>query len=308
MAPANDGRTSVTRLFERLTRPGANLPQTQPDRTPPALEVKHLSAGYGRAQVLFDISFELPQGKVLAVLGSNGAGKTTLLEALSGGVATTSGEVRLYGTEGSGARPWSVAQAGLCYIQEGGGIFAALTVRDNLVLSNVTAHCSQKDFASRLVEVYDVFPVLAQRQSQLAGSLSGGEKRMLALSRVILSAPRLLLVDEPSLGLAPIVVDQLYDFLSERRSRDGTTMVIVEQFAARVLQLADRAIVLAKGTVAFNGAATVLLGDPTLLDEAYFGAGRQSNGDEPAGAEKLPGSSAGGAGLADGGTGSGGRA
>jgi branched-chain amino acid transport system ATP-binding protein len=232
---------------------------------PAALQIDQVRAGYGRIPALFDVSLRVPQGSAVAVLGSNGAGKSTLLRTASGGLPCWSGRVRVNGRDIRGMRGWEVAELGLCYIPEGGGVFQELSVADNLDL----ALRSGRGTPRSLDELYEIFPILGTRRSQSAGSLSGGEKRMLALGRAVLTRPQIVLLDEPSLGLAPVVVDQVFETL-ERLHAQGTSLLVVEQFAQRALALADFAWVLAKGRVAFRGRPDSLA-DPTVLEQAYLG-------------------------------------
>lgn len=230
-----------------------------------ALEVRGLNAGYGRVHVVHDVDLLVPAGSVVALLGANGAGKSTLLRTCAGLLAPWSGRVVVGGRPIRGLRPWKVRRLGVCYVAEGGGIFHDLTVRENLRLG--AAEGLDDGSCER---IWELFPVLADRQGQRAGSLSGGEKRMLALGRAVLARPRLLLLDEPSLGLAPVVVDLV--FVALRRLRDeGLAMVVVEQYVHRALELADFAWVLAKGRVAHAGEAAALGGSPEMLS-AYLGA------------------------------------
>lgn len=229
------------------------------------LEARRVRAGYGRLLALDDVTFGVPRGSTVAVLGANGAGKSTLLAVLSGRLRPWRGEVRFDGHPVADRRPWDLARDGLCCIPEGGGLFHDLSVRDNLLLAGT----SRADLA-RLDEVFDLFPVLAERRAQRAGTLSGGEKRMLALSRAVLVRPSVLLVDEPSLGLAPIVVDEVFAVLRRLRDQTSTSIVLVEQYVDRALAIADWAWVLTKGRVTYSGQAAGLAGSDTL-HAAYLG-------------------------------------
>lgn len=232
------------------------------------LQVERIRTGYGKIPALTDVSLRVPQGTVVAVLGSNGAGKSTLLRAASGTMPCWSGRVMIDGKDIRGKAGWTVARKGVCYIPEGGGVFQELTVADNLDLAQRAGRVSP----TALRELYELFPILGQRRTQTAGSLSGGEKRMLALGRAVLVRPRIVMLDEPSLGLAPIVVDQVFETLRALHS-EGTALLVVEQFAARALELADFAWVLAKGRVAFRGRPADLA-DPAVLEAAYLGKTR----------------------------------
>lgn len=230
------------------------------------LEARDIRAGYGSVLVLDDVTFGVPRGSTVAVLGANGAGKSSLLAVLSGQLRPWRGRVTFQGRSAIGRRPWDLAREGLCCIPEGGGLFHDLTVRDNLLL----AGAGRQGFAS-VDEVFDLFPVLAERRGQRAGTLSGGEKRMLALSRAVLARPAVLLVDEPSLGLAPIVVEEVFAVLRRLRDETHASVVLVEQYVDRALGLADWAWVLTKGRVTYSGQAAGLAGSATL-HAAYLGA------------------------------------
>jgi branched-chain amino acid transport system ATP-binding protein len=227
------------------------------------LEIEGVTAGYGDTVVLRDISLSVPDSAVVALLGPNGAGKTTLLRAASGLIKPMSGRVTLAGEDVTGRKPHEMARRGLCHLPEGRGIFPSLTVRDNLILQSVkgTEDASiNKAVAS--------FPVLGNRIKQLAGSLSGGEQQMLALVRTVLTEPKIVVVDEASLGLAPIVVDRIFDTL-KRIAQSGTSLLIVEQYVTRAIELADSVYLLNRGEVVFSGAATEVHGDEVF--ERYLG-------------------------------------
>lgn len=232
------------------------------------LQIERIRTGYGKIPALNDVSLRVPEGTVVAVLGSNGAGKSTLLRAASGALPCWSGRVLINGQDIRGKSGWAVARQGICYIPEGGGVFQELTVADNLDLAQRSGRVSP----TALRELYELFPILGKRRSQTAGSLSGGEKRMLALGRAVLVRPKIVMLDEPSLGLAPIVVDQVFDTLRILHG-EGSALLVVEQFASRALELADFAWVLAKGQVAFRGRPADLA-DPAVLEAAYLGKAR----------------------------------
>ncbi|MCW2912162.1 MAG: livF [Actinomycetia bacterium] len=223
----------------------------------PVLEVRGLEAGYGDTTVLRDVSLSVPSGHVLALLGPNGAGKTTLLRVLSGLLRPTRGEVLLNGREVTRARPYQRARAGLCHIPEGRGIYPSLTVRENLVL-----HTWRQDEKAAIERAVDNFPVLGQKLGQPAGQLSGGQQQMLAIVRGYIADPRLVMVDEASMGLAPNIIDQIFEFLA-KIVRTGTSLLLVEQYVSRALAAADSVIVLTKGQVVFEG-------DPSGVGEDIF--------------------------------------
>jgi branched-chain amino acid transport system ATP-binding protein len=238
------------------------------DGSPPALEFQHVDAGYGPFRAVFDVSFTLPVGRVLALLGSNGAGKTTIARVSSGLIRPTGGNVFVDGADATAWRPYKFARAGVIHAPEGRSVFGSLTVEENLALTFRRSR-GRAGVAAGLDEAYTMFPRLGERRRQQAGTLSGGEQRMLSLARVIVERPRLLIADELSLGLAPLIVDEVYRTLATIRDA-GTTLLIIEQHVAHALALADDAIVLVKGEIAFNGPVSdlgdihtrILAGDP----------------------------------------------
>ncbi len=229
----------------------------------PVVEVVGLRAGYGRIEVLHGIDLAVPSGSVTALLGPNGAGKTTTLRVLAGLHPVTSGDVFMAGRRVNGARADDLARAGLCLVPEGRGIFPNLTVRENL---KVATHVG-RTLAEVEADAYDRFPRLAERRTQVAGTMSGGEQQMLALARAVASRPALLLLDELSMGLAPMVVAGLYDQVAAIAA-DGVAVLVVEQFARVALRVADRAAVLLHGRVAASGTPAEL---EDSLTEVYLG-------------------------------------
>jgi branched-chain amino acid transport system ATP-binding protein len=228
--------------------------QLEPGR--PVLELDGVSAGYGPFRALFDVSLAVGERSVTALLGPNGAGKTTVARVCSGLLAPTSGRVLLYGEDITGLPAWRIARRGVVHAVEGRSVFASLTVEENLVLTFRQA-LGQKAVAPTLERAYETFPPLGERRSQEAGTLSGGEQRMLSLARVLAAPPRVLIADELSLGLAPIVVDEVYRVLGAIRDA-GASLLIVEQQVTRALQLADHAVVLGKGAVQYAGSVADL--------------------------------------------------
>ena len=220
---------------------------------PPLLEVIDVKAGYGPYRALFGVSLAVAAGSALAVLGPNGAGKTTLARVITGLIRPTSGRILLDGADVTGERAWRLARRGLRHAPEGRSVFASLTVEENLVLQ-LGVSVGRTGMADTLARAYEQFPRLAERRRQLAGTLSGGEQRMLALAPVLACSPRLLVVDELSLGLAPVLLDQVYATLRGVREA-GTTMIVIEQRVHLAVGLADHIVVLDKGTVAFDGPA-----------------------------------------------------
>ena len=231
-----------------------------------------LSARYGAVAALRDVSLEVRAGELVALIGANGAGKSTLLRAIAGLVAPAAGRVTLDGRDVTGQAPEAMIRAGVALVPERRRVFAPLTVLDNLELGGY-ALPRGRNFRSRLEagveEAYRLFPVLRRRRDQLAGTLSGGEQQMLAIGRALMTRPRLLLCDEPSLGLAPLVVAEIMRLLSTLREA-GTTILLVEQNARMALRSADRAYVLEVGSVVLSGAAADLLEDDQLK-AAYLG-------------------------------------
>jgi branched-chain amino acid transport system ATP-binding protein len=217
----------------------------------PLLELEGVSAGYGPFRALFDVSFAVAERSVTALLGPNGAGKTTVARVCSSLIAPTSGRVLIEGEDVTGLPAWRVARRGVVHSVEGRSVFASLTVEENLVLTFRQA-LGKQAVASTLERAYETFPRLGERRGQEAGTLSGGEQRMLSLARVLAAPPRVLIADELSLGLAPIVVDEVYRVLGAIRDA-GASLLIVEQQVTRALRLADQAVVLGKGAVQYVG-------------------------------------------------------
>lgn len=232
------------------------------------LEVNHLQAGYGNLIVLWDVSLNVRQGEFVALIGSNGAGKTTTLRAIAGLISPTAGEVRFIDKPITGLPPHRISQQGLSYITEELNLFEGMTIQDNLLLGAYTRKNGRQVRAS-LEQVLDLFPILKERSAQMAGTLSGGERRMLAIGRGLMSEPDLLMVDEPSLGLAPKMVMNVFQALKALHER-GVTLLLVEQNVHNTLQIADKAYVLEQGTVALQGTSAELL-ENAYLKETYLG-------------------------------------
>jgi branched-chain amino acid transport system ATP-binding protein len=228
------------------------------------LELRNISAGYGTGRVLENVNLVVPDGAVVALLGPNGAGKTTLLKVMSGLLRPMSGRVLLDGVDVTGASPFELARSGICHVPEGRGIFPTLSVADNLRLQ------APRSVDRRAVELAAaVFPRLAQRRNQLAGTMSGGEQQMLALSRAYVAEPATVLLDEVSMGLAPLIVDEIFRYL-RRIASEGISLLVVEQYVARALELADYVYILNRGRIRFAGEPAEV-GDQTVL-ESYLGA------------------------------------
>lgn len=230
-----------------------------------AMELDHVTAGYGRARVLRDVSIKVPASTVVAVLGPNGAGKTTMLRVATGLVRPTGGRIRLAGEDVTDRPAHTIAQRGFCLVPEGRGVFPSLTVRENLVLAS-PAGKSERDAA--VAEIIALLPRLRSKLRQVAGSLSGGERQMLALARAVVSGASLVAVDEASLGLAPSVVDRVYEVLG-RIVASGASVILVEQYIHRAIEFADHVYVLNRGEIVFSGPADKVTQETVLAQ--YLG-------------------------------------
>lgn len=237
--------------------------------TSPLLEVSGLSARYGPARVLHGIDLTVNAGSVVVLLGANGAGKTTLLRALSGTV-TRSGSIMLAGTEIGSSSAADIVRRGLSHVPEGRGTFHDLTVEENLRLGAISTKKSSRGLAAMKEEILEVFPVLAERSHQRAGLLSGGEQQMLAIGRALMADPALLVLDEPSLGLAPIITERVFAILAQLRAERGLSMLVVEQNAELSLSIADYAYVIEAGVIRVHGDAESVR-DDAALRSAYLG-------------------------------------
>jgi len=232
------------------------------------LEVENLQAGYNRLQVLWDVSLEIRQGEFVALIGANGAGKSTTLRAIAGMLPPQGGKVRFMGEEITGQPAHRICQAGISFITEELNLFQAMSVEENLLLGAYLCR-DRKLIKTNLENVFGFFPVLAERKKQLAGTLSGGERRMLALGRGLMSNPRLLLIDEPSLGLAPIVVLTVFRAL-QALHQQGATLLLVEQNVTNTLQITNRAYLLEQGKITLAAPSSDLL-ENQYLKETYLG-------------------------------------
>jgi ABC-type branched-subunit amino acid transport system ATPase component len=235
----------------------------------PRLRVRGLDAGYGKVQVLFGLDLDVAPGEVVAVLGTNGAGKTTLLRAVSGLITPTAGTIELDGDDLARVSAEDRARRGVVQVR-GADVFAGLTVDENLRASLVAHRDARRDAAARIAHVYDVFPALAAHRKQDAASLSGGEQQMVALGCALLFEPTLLLVDELSLGLAPLVVQRLLEVLDALRA-EGQAMVVVEQSLAVAARLTDRVVFVEKGAIRFDGSPAELTADEELARAVFLG-------------------------------------
>jgi branched-chain amino acid transport system ATP-binding protein len=238
----------------------------------PLLEVKDLHAGYGRAEVLTGLSFQLDRGKVITVIGPNGAGKSTTLNALMG-LLPARGSIVFDGQDLADTTLEERVMLGLALVPERRELFGTMPVEDNLVLGGYRPMKLRiANWRSQLERVYEMFPRLKERRAQLAGTLSGGERQMLAIARALMSRPKLLMLDEPSLGLAPLVVREVFQIIERLRAQD-VSILLVEQNARAALQVADYGYVLETGEISMQGPAQQLSGDPRVI-ETYLGAAR----------------------------------
>lgn len=231
------------------------------------VSIKNLSAGYGFVEVLRDVSIEIEAREIVAVLGSNGVGKTTLNNALSGLIAPKTGEIIFDGNLVSGKSPSEIVEMGLIHVPEGRKLFPNLTVKDNLELGSYCRGKSERQ--KNLDEVLAIFPKLAERIGQQAGTLSGGEQQMVAIGRGLMGNPKLLILDEPSLGLSPLLVEQMFELI-KRINQQGITILLVEQNVMQSLNIASRAYVIEEGTIAISGEAKALR-DNAELKKSYLG-------------------------------------
>jgi branched-chain amino acid transport system ATP-binding protein len=240
------------------------------------LTISNLHAAYGKVVVLHGISMDVPKGKVVTLIGSNGAGKTTTMRAISGMIKPTSGQIMLSGNDIAGQDSHQIARAGLAHSPEGRRVFASMSVTDNLLLGAFPRYTGARprgDIKLDLERALDLFPRLKERQHQVAGTLSGGEQQMLAMARAIMLNPDVVLLDEPSMGLAPILVEEVFRIISRLKS-EGVTMLLVEQFAAAALNVADYGYVMENGRISVHGPAAQLKNDPAV-QAAYLGGGAQ---------------------------------
>ena len=226
------------------------------------LELRSVNAGYGSFQALFDVSLEVKAGEAVAVIGPNGAGKTTLLRAMTRLIDLRSGQLSMESKDFTQAPAHEVVSLGIAHVPEGRRLFPRLTVEDNLRMGAFLPG-ARAEFSSRLEKVYSLFPRMAERRYQLAGTMSGGEQQMCAIGRALMSGPRLLLLDEPSAGLAPVVVQSIFDLVRQLRT-EGYTVLIVEQNIQQVLQVVDRAYLLETGRIRSSGDAKALLGSEAI--------------------------------------------
>lgn len=235
----------------------------------PMLQFEDVEVFYGKVQALRGISLMVEQGEIVALLGNNGAGKTTTLSTASCLVKAHSGRVNFDSKDITKAQPWTVVGAGLIHVPEGRRIFSTMTVLENLQLGGYLVK-NRALVAERIEHVFELLPLLKERKAQQGGTLSGGEQQMLAIGRALIAGPRMLMLDEPSMGLAPLIVAQVMQVISEIRS-EGTTVLLVEQNARAALKIVDRAYVIDSGVTTLEGKASDLISDPRIID-AYLGA------------------------------------
>ncbi|MGI6037543.1 MAG: ABC transporter ATP-binding protein [Limnochordia bacterium] len=232
------------------------------------LKIEGVAAGYDDLKVLFDINLEVNEGEVVALVGSNGAGKTTLLRVISGIVPVTEGAVRWFGEDIAKSPAFHRAEMGIAHIMQDRGILATLSVEENLILGAYTKRT--RDKREELMEkVFQIFPILKERAKMAAGTLSGGQQQMLAIGRALMMDPQLLILDEPSLGLAPIIVDEIFHILATLKEQ-GTSMLVIEQNLVKALQVADRGYVLETGRIVLQGSSHEILVNPEVK-RAYLG-------------------------------------
>jgi branched-chain amino acid transport system ATP-binding protein len=232
------------------------------------LEVKNLQVYYGVIQAIKDVSFTVNEGEVIALIGANGAGKTTILHTITGLIAAKSGEVIYEGTDLQKIPAHKIVSMGIAHVPEGRHVFAQLSVYENLLMGAFTRK-DKAEIEESLASVYQRFPRLKERKNQLAGTLSGGEQQMLAMGRALMSKPKIVLMDEPSMGLSPILVGEIFDIIKSI-SKSGTTVLLVEQNAKKALSIADRAYVLETGKIVLTDDAKKLM-DNELVKKAYLG-------------------------------------
>jgi branched-chain amino acid transport system ATP-binding protein len=232
------------------------------------LRVAALKVAYGGIQAVKGVSFEVHEGELVSLIGANGAGKTTTLKAITGTQASAGGEIEFMGRNIRGQGPWDLVKQGLVMVPEGRGTFTRMTITENLQMGAFVRN-DVKEIAADIDRVFAIFPRLKERRNQLAGTMSGGEQQMLAMGRALMARPKVLLMDEPSMGLSPIMVDKIFEVVSDIH-RQGTTILLVEQNASRALQLASRGYVMDSGEVTMSGDAKALLADPKVR-AAYLG-------------------------------------
>jgi branched-chain amino acid transport system ATP-binding protein len=232
------------------------------------LKVSGLKVAYGGIQAVKGVSFEVRQGELVSLIGANGAGKTTTLKAITGIQPVAEGQIEFMGKSIKGQGAWDLVAQGLVMVPEGRGTFTRMTILENLQMGAFTRN-DKAGIAADIDKVFEIFPRLKERATQLAGTMSGGEQQMLAMGRALMAKPKVLLLDEPSMGLSPIMVDKIFEVVNDIHSR-GTTVLLVEQNASRALGLANRGYVMESGEITMTGEAKALLNDPKVR-AAYLG-------------------------------------
>ena len=234
---------------------------------PVLVKVNALKVAYGGIQAVKGVTFEVRQGELVSLIGANGAGKTTTLKAITGLQPVAAGEIEFMGKSIKGQGAWDLVKQGLVMVPEGRGCFTRMTITENLLMGAFVRN--DKEIEADIDKVFAIFPRLKERRAQLSGTMSGGEQQMLAMGRALMARPKVLLLDEPSMGLSPIMVDKIFEVVGDIHQR-GTTVLLVEQNASRALQLADRGYVMESGEVTMSGDAKQLLNDPKVR-AAYLG-------------------------------------
>ena len=232
------------------------------------LKVKSLKVAYGGIQAVKGADFEVREGELVSLIGSNGAGKTTTMKAITGSLPINDGDIEYLGKSIRGQGPWDLVKQGLAMVPEGRGIFTRMTILENLQMGAYIRN-DKADILKDIDKVFDIFPRLQERKDQLAGTLSGGEQQMLAMGRALISRPKVLLLDEPSMGLSPIMVDKIFEVVRDV-SAQGVTVLLVEQNASRALAIADRGYVMDSGLITMTGDGKTMLKDPKVR-AAYLG-------------------------------------
>ena len=232
------------------------------------LQVSGLKVAYGGIQAVKGVDFEVREGELVSLIGSNGAGKTTTMKAITGTLPYVDGDIQYLGKSIKGRGAWDLVKEGLAMVPEGRGVFARMTITENLLMG-AYIRSDKAGIASDVEKMFTIFPRLRERKDQLAGTMSGGEQQMLAMGRALMSRPRVLLLDEPSMGLSPIMVDKIFEVVKDVYAQ-GVTIVLVEQNASRALQIADRGYVMESGLITMSGDARQMLDDPKVR-AAYLG-------------------------------------
>ena len=232
------------------------------------LKIKGLKVGYGGIQAVKGVDFEVQEGELVSLIGSNGAGKTTTMKAITGTLPFTEGDIEYLGHSIRGKGAWDLVKQGLAMVPEGRGVFARMTITENLQMGAYIRN-DKAGIASDIEKMFTIFPRLRERRDQLAGTMSGGEQQMLAMGRALMSRPKVLLLDEPSMGLSPIMVDKIFDVVKDVYAQ-GVTILLVEQNASRALGIADRGYVMESGVITMSGEAKKMLDDPKVR-AAYLG-------------------------------------